>query len=161
MRRIIEAMGAGVLLVFAVGMSAAQSCPGDNDGSGEVTVDEIVGAVNSALNGCVDPPFSEKALRLVGRWELIVGEESTLIDFNVNNSGVVSGSIPGSTTQVLVIAGDGEAFEFFMRLANNEGCLAFGMSENRDQLFGLVQLYRPGCQVLIGDGVPFLGLRSE
>lgn len=30
----------------------AQDCPGDRDGSGDVTVDEIVATVDSALNGC-------------------------------------------------------------------------------------------------------------
>jgi hypothetical protein len=36
--------------------AAAQTCPGDLNGDGEVTVDEIVTAVNAALEGCPTPP---------------------------------------------------------------------------------------------------------
>lgn len=47
-------MGLALALVlgFRVAPLAAQSCPGDRDGSGVVTVDEIVAAVDGALNGC-------------------------------------------------------------------------------------------------------------
>ncbi len=41
-----------VVLGFRVAPLAAQACPGDRDGSGVVTVDEIVAAVDGALNGC-------------------------------------------------------------------------------------------------------------
>jgi hypothetical protein len=36
--------------------AAAQSCPGDLDGNGTVTVDEILTVVNAALNGCQPSP---------------------------------------------------------------------------------------------------------
>jgi hypothetical protein len=58
MRRVIEATGAVVLLTLAAVVAAAQSCPGDNNRDGAVTVDEIVASVTSALEGC--PQTSER-----------------------------------------------------------------------------------------------------
>lgn len=54
-RLTVEGIVVAVLSMLLVGTSSAQ-CPGDNDGSGDVTVDEVVAAVNSALNGCSPVP---------------------------------------------------------------------------------------------------------
>jgi hypothetical protein len=43
-----------LLLAAAPSVSEAQRCPGDNNGDGVTTVDEIVASVDSALNGCGD-----------------------------------------------------------------------------------------------------------
>lgn len=42
----------GWLSVIGVRVADAQACPGDVNGDGQVTVDELVRAVNSALYGC-------------------------------------------------------------------------------------------------------------
>lgn len=48
----------GALLVLLAGIlatpTAANDCPGDLNGDNEVTIDEIITAINSALNGCPD-----------------------------------------------------------------------------------------------------------
>ena len=47
----------GLLVMIGIApMSEAQlSCPGDINGDGVTTVDEIVASVNAALNGCAEP----------------------------------------------------------------------------------------------------------
>ncbi len=45
-------LGAGVAVLLAQPMTAGAQCLGDDDLSGNVTVDEIVRVVNNALNGC-------------------------------------------------------------------------------------------------------------
>ncbi len=52
-----------LLCSLSVSTAQADSCPGDVNGDGEVTVDELVRAVNHALNGC--PP----ALALGGPYD--------------------------------------------------------------------------------------------
>jgi len=42
----------GALVMTAPGSLAASSCPGDYNNDGKVTIDELVLAVNAALNGC-------------------------------------------------------------------------------------------------------------
>lgn len=42
------------LMLMLAAPVAAQTCPGDADASGDVTVDEIVASVNAALGGCPD-----------------------------------------------------------------------------------------------------------
>ena len=54
MTRLIGVLIGAVLLAGPTG--AADSCPGDADGDGVVTVDDIVMAVNSALYGCAPTP---------------------------------------------------------------------------------------------------------
>jgi len=44
-----------VFVVLWEGSSAAAQCCGDCDGSGLVTIDELVGAVNNALTACAPP----------------------------------------------------------------------------------------------------------
>ncbi len=44
-----------VVLALAPGVTHGQSCPGDLNGDGAVTINEIIVAVNSALNGCSLP----------------------------------------------------------------------------------------------------------
>ena len=60
--------GAGAIalaLTLAPCTTLAQPCPGDLNGDGEVTINEIIVAVNSALNGCTlpspTPPVSASA----------------------------------------------------------------------------------------------------
>jgi hypothetical protein len=54
-----------VLLLTAQGASAATpECPGDVDQDGEVTVDEILLAVNAALFGCTGEPGPQQAALL-------------------------------------------------------------------------------------------------
>lgn len=53
-RRTLMAILAGSLMMAA--SAAAQPCPGDLNGDGSVTVDEILVVVNTALNGCQPAP---------------------------------------------------------------------------------------------------------
>ena len=44
------------VILYSTSSSVAQSCPGDLNGDGEVTIDEILRAVNAALDGCPAAP---------------------------------------------------------------------------------------------------------
>jgi hypothetical protein len=50
------------LLCILSSPAAAQECPGDLDGDGSVTVDEILTVVNAALNGCSTEPTATPPL---------------------------------------------------------------------------------------------------
>lgn len=55
-RRAVSVATIGATLLLAASQAGAQ-CEGDIDGDNQVTVDEIIRAVNKALSGC-DPPVS-------------------------------------------------------------------------------------------------------
>jgi hypothetical protein len=56
MRTIIMAVAAVLLALWPAGISAQSTqCKGDFDGNGEVTIDEIIVAVNNSLNDCPPP----------------------------------------------------------------------------------------------------------
>jgi hypothetical protein len=70
------------VFVLAAGQAAGQSCPGDVNLDGETTVDEIVSAVNAALNGCpaplgcplrFDEPTGDEGCFFVGRHHPLCG----------------------------------------------------------------------------------------
>ena len=52
-RPLLSTLAASLLIASAAG---AQPCPGDLNGDGSVTVDEILVVVNTSLNGCNAPP---------------------------------------------------------------------------------------------------------
>jgi hypothetical protein len=58
-------LGLSLVLSLTVGHGAyaASSCPGDDNHNGVVTIDEIILAVNAALNGCTGPAQSCGLLR--------------------------------------------------------------------------------------------------
>lgn len=49
-------MGVAFAVSFLTNTATAQECPGDLNGDGSVTVDEILTVVNAALTGCNQPP---------------------------------------------------------------------------------------------------------
>ena len=75
------------LLLVVRGVPAASSCPGDYDGNGRVTVEELVLAVNAALYGCdgVSPPSLSTLLK--------TGQ--TLCDQGSGTLGACPGAPPG------------------------------------------------------------------
>ena len=53
-----------VLVNIALGNAPVSRCaPGDRDGSGDITIDEILSAVNRALNGCEEPAVALAPVR--------------------------------------------------------------------------------------------------
>lgn len=63
---------AGVVAVLWSGVAVAQSCPGDLNGDNQVTVEEILSTVNSALSTCPPP-----ALRFVDNGDGTVTDTHT------------------------------------------------------------------------------------
>ena len=160
-RKAIKTLVCMSLLTFASIQAAAQ-CPGDTNGSGEVTVDEIVASINSALNGCAEPSFAEKSPRLLGNWEIIIGEETVVVAFGADRFGGIVGTVlSDSRGTVRVLPGSPPAFDFLMFLEGPTGCIGFGMSENRKQLSGLFIEYRSGCRAQTGRTGPFFGLPAS
>lgn len=51
----VRAMCTSLLLLTCLRPSFASECPGDLNGDGQVTVDEILTVVNASLVGCVEP----------------------------------------------------------------------------------------------------------
>lgn len=54
-RQAMVAMAVWSAVALGMHEAVAQQCPGDLNGDNEVTIDEVITAVNAALNGCVPP----------------------------------------------------------------------------------------------------------
>ena len=77
-RQFRTAVVIGATVLLAGRGAFAQECPGDLNGDGQVAINEIITAVNSALNGCsVVPPATPTPApitleSLIGQWTFYV-----------------------------------------------------------------------------------------
>lgn len=119
-----------LVALLAAGTAAAQDCPGDVDGSGEVTVDEIVRAVDAGLNGCVEPTEEARLRRLAG----------LSFDVTYSDSRIQATYTFRDTVEVSSVTGDPIIYG-----RNSETGRLMGAIALPDGWFRIVDLFRGFC----------------
>jgi len=95
---LVLAVSASLSLTMSRGAHAASSCaacPGDLNGDGKVTIDEIVTVVNAALNGCLPSKPCQTAAHLQ------TGQTQCDQGINIGTLGACPGAYPGQDGSLL------------------------------------------------------------
>jgi hypothetical protein len=142
-----------VAFVLCALPAAAQVCPGDVDGSGDVTVDEIVRAVNSGLNGCEPESDEAKLAVLAGTtWRLRLGTNRDVVSFRFEDAvkfssggdALLEGVNLNSRAQVFAQAGDGTG-GFLIVDTSGGRCYAHTLWLVDGKLLGTMVVFGSGC----------------
>jgi plastocyanin len=100
----------GVLAtVLCAAGATAQTCPGDCDGSGDVTINELIVMVNVALGSApvADCPTGDSD----GNGEIAINEIIAAVNTALNGcTGVAPTPTPMSTTHMVLVGSDGFTF---------------------------------------------------
>lgn len=167
-----------LVALLAAGTAAAQECPGDVDGSGDVTVDEIVRAVDAGLNGCMEPTDEEILDQLVGRtWDVWYGSDATSRSFRFDDPPVREAGLAPQlvgvgrdlSNRVWAVAFDRRATELFglgselvIYEATQSGCAAFFLRVDGNRLYGYARPLDATCsRPLVNDRPIALGFRRD
>lgn len=129
------------------GVAHAQ-CPGDVDGDGRVTVDEIVSAVDAGLNGC-----GERGLESLGSLSLrlAVGDSNTVARYRLADAPTVTDGIEAlsgtntATGASVRIGLFGDGYDFVMFEPTSRNCFATVFNVVRGRVFGELAVYNTAC----------------
>lgn len=144
-----------VLLLLA-SVAHAQECPGDANGDGTVTVDEIVRAVDSGLNGCVG---SGPLDRLAGTaWRLIYADSRYFSEYEFDSEPrVVGGTLRLAGSNVTRNRRVGleatESGSVILTEVSGATCVLTELRQSGDTLTGFALAYAPDCARLIDSTV--------
>lgn len=139
------------VLLLAASVAHAE-CPGDANGDGTVTVDEIVRAVDSGLNGCVG---SGPLDRLAGTaWHLIYADSRYFSEYEFDAEPRVIGStlrLAGSnvTRNRRVGLEVTESGSVILTEVSGATCVLTELRQSGDTLAGFALAYAPDCTRLI------------
>jgi len=109
-RHSIPMLFLGVLVnLLCAAVATAQSCPGDCDGSGDVTINELIVMVNIALGSA---PVSDCSTGdSDGNGAIAINEIIAAVNAALNGcSGVAPTPTPMSTTHMVLVGSDGFSF---------------------------------------------------
>lgn len=140
------------VLLLAASVAHAQ-CPGDVDGDGTVTVDEIVRAVDSGLRGCEAPTELESLASIAGlTLRLSVGDSRTVARYRLaaeptETEGVpnLAGSNIGTGSRVALGTYGGPEYRFTMFEPTSTDCFAYAFDVVGGRVFGELAIYNRAC----------------
>lgn len=143
------------ILALLAAPVAAQTCPGDVDGNGGVTVDEIVRAVDAGLNGCGGGILYD----LAGTsWSVIYGDSRFVAHYQFDGAPRVIGSqlrLAGTNTDKDRRVGLEETASGSALLTEVIGtsCLQVELWHTGNTLHGTALAYAADCSRLIDSTV--------
>jgi hypothetical protein len=109
----------GVMVILATRSVLAQSCPGDLDGDNQVTINEIITAINAALDGCSD------ASRFIDNGNGTVTDMQThLVWEKKSDDGSIHDQNNTYTWSITGTEPDGLAFTVFLATLNGQAFAA-------------------------------------
>lgn len=141
-----------VLLLLA-SVAHSQECPGDANGDGTVTVDEIVRAVDSGLNGCVEPTELETLASIAGlTLRLSVGDSRTVARYRLSEAPTIAEGVPnlagsniGTGSRVALGTYGGPEYRFTMFEPTSTDCFAYAFDVVGGRVFGELAIYNRAC----------------
>lgn len=134
------------LMLMLAAPVVAQTCPGDVDANGSVTVDEIVASVNAALGGC---PDALDGLRGASAG-LFYGDSGTTLAYEFDDEPVLLGGTwtLGATNVATKRSGAATIADgaIMLREVVTPYCFITELRRSGPRLFGLTTTYNDDCR---------------